>query len=506
MSDEILSVASTWRPIDLPTASELAYESAPTKQLAALRAAWIEAREQLESSRSDAVAEFLSRLVRSWAIETGILERLYDLDEGATKTLVEHGFRADLVNRSESSLPPEDLVAILNDHVRAAGMVEDVISQARPFSAHFIRELHALLTRNQASTKAVTLGGHEVEVKLLHGDWKKLPNNPHRPDGTAHEYAPPEQVASQIDTLVEGLDLLDGEASPITAAWLHHRFTQIHPFQDGNGRVARALTNYVFIKDGLFPLVVHRSHRIRYIEALEQADSGDVASLIDLFCEIESDTVLKALSFSSEERAGGTVIQDVVERLATKVGARVRDRESALRIVSRVARELRERGRSHLSEQAIKVAGQLTAAGLPLRAWSGVGGPDHSTDHYWRFQVINLANELEYWINFEEEHHWFRVALEGAPVRFQLVVSLHNVGRELSGVARAVAFAELRSTQPQEAGDGASDAESERIVMNCTPTIFSFTWQDEADEIWPQFQAWLDEAFAVGLRYWDDTV
>ena len=44
----------------------------------------------------------------------------------------------------------------------------------------------------------------------------------------------------------------------VEAAWLHHRFTQIHPYQDGNGRVARALASLLFIKAGWFPVVVTR--------------------------------------------------------------------------------------------------------------------------------------------------------------------------------------------------------------------------------------------------------
>lgn len=58
--------------------------------------------------------------------------------------------------------------------------------------------------------------------------------------------------------------VLDGEmeVSPeVEAAWLHHRFTQIHPFQDGNGRIARLLASLVFIKAGWFPLVVTRDDR-----------------------------------------------------------------------------------------------------------------------------------------------------------------------------------------------------------------------------------------------------
>lgn len=495
-----------WLPIELPTAAELSYVSPKTDQLGSLRSAWFQSREELKALRPDALDEFLARLVRSWAIETGILERLYDLDEGATKTLIEHGFRADLVNRSESSMAPEELITVLRDHVLASGMVGDLISESRPFSTQFIRELHALLTRHQEMTQAVTAGGDHVEVPLLHGEWKHLPNNPQRPDGTSHQYCPPEHVAAEMDRFVEGVHLMLDENASVAAAWLHHRFTQIHPFQDGNGRVARALTNFLLIRDGLFPLVVHRSHRVRYIAALEAADAGDLGPLIDLFAEIEAETILKALSFSTEEQAK-SIVDDVVERLASKVGSRVRDRESALRTVSTVARELRDRGRDHLLDLAHDVATRISAAGMQIQVYSGVGGPDLGNDHYWRFQVIETARDLEYWVNLEEDHNWFRVALEGAPVRLQLVVSLHHVGRELSGVVRAVAFAELQTDRPADA-DAADNgvAEEERIRQSATPAVLSLTWQDEADDVMPRFATWLEEAFAIALRYWEDTI
>ena len=43
----------------------------------------------------------------------------------------------------------------------------------------------------------------------------------------------------------------------VEAAWLHHRFGQIHPFQDGNGRVARALATMIFLRAGFVPLVFY---------------------------------------------------------------------------------------------------------------------------------------------------------------------------------------------------------------------------------------------------------
>ncbi|WP_238360564.1 hypothetical protein [Iningainema tapete] len=45
--------------------------------------------------------------------------------------------------------------------------------------------------------------GNIVEVPLMHGQWKARSNNPQRPDGTTHQYCPPEQVVSEIEPLVE---------------------------------------------------------------------------------------------------------------------------------------------------------------------------------------------------------------------------------------------------------------------------------------------------------------
>ena len=89
-----------------------------------------------------------------------------------------------------------------------------------------------------------------------------------------------------------------GVPPEIEAAWLHHRFTQIHPFQDGNGRVARALASLVFLRAGWFPLVIVGSGEDRnaYIRALEAADAGDLAPVVELFASVQRREFRKALS------------------------------------------------------------------------------------------------------------------------------------------------------------------------------------------------------------------
>ena len=88
----------------------------------------------------------------------------------------------------------------------------------------------------------------------------------------------------------------DNQVPPeIEAAWLHHRFTQIHPFQDGNGRVARCLASLVFIQAGWFPLVLTRDDRTAYIQASEQADHDDLSGLVNLFSKSQKQAFIRSL-------------------------------------------------------------------------------------------------------------------------------------------------------------------------------------------------------------------
>ena len=127
--------------------------------------------------------------------------------------------------------------------------------------------------------------GRRVQMPLTKGEYKKRPNSPIRADGLLHEYCPPEQVALQMERLVEmhASHVRQGTPPEVEAAWLHHRFVQIHPFQDGNGRVARALATLVMIREGLLTLVVTDAMRGDYIGALEAADNGDLGPLVRLF-------------------------------------------------------------------------------------------------------------------------------------------------------------------------------------------------------------------------------
>ena len=74
-----------------------------------------------------------------------------------------------------------------------------------------------------------------------------------------------------------------------TAARIHHRAVQIHPFQNGNGRWSRMLANIYLRQNGSMPvkwqedlLCRENPKRDVYIEALKSADNGDYAKLIEM--------------------------------------------------------------------------------------------------------------------------------------------------------------------------------------------------------------------------------
>lgn len=276
MSEPVLH--DIWPPetgiLDLPED----WESLRVRSVADIQREWQARKAEIEGS--EALAIFTEQLHREWSIETGLIENLYDIERGVTETLIEQGFQASLLEHGSTNKPPEYVIALLKDQQAALEGLFAFVKQDRKLTVGYIKELHAAMTRSQEVTDAIDPQGNRVEVPLLRGDWKKHPNYPRR-NGHVFRYCPPEQVATEMDRLVEmhGAHAEQGVPPEVEAAWLHHRFTQIHPFQDGNGRVARALASLVLIRAGLFPLVVPRDEKTTYLNMLESGDAGDLRPL-----------------------------------------------------------------------------------------------------------------------------------------------------------------------------------------------------------------------------------
>ena len=503
-------VAHYWSPIT-PLSEE---ERAINLSLQPLYGAWYASRAGLREPREDSLKAFNERLIRRMSVETGIIERLYDVDRGATETIVEEGFDVDLVPRSSTDTEPARLIQILRSHEAAYGLLDDCVSGQRELTVGFIREIHHAFTLHQDTITAPDMFGEMREIPLLKGEYKKWPNNPSRSDGLIHQYCPPEQVASEMDNLLCYLAEYDDLDPVLVSAWLHHRFTQIHPFQDGNGRVARALVTLQLMKADLLPIVIDRDMRSTYIDALEKADDGDLSDLADLFAEQERRLIIEA--FSLEVDGGAEQESPVSSAVIADIGARLRrrkeERAAEFAQVNQVALRLRENARAIVEGTLANLRRSVleSAQGMHIDSvYVEQGGPEEGNAHWYRQDVIMSAQESDafvnsrptrdrkVFVNFNEPHYFVKGAFRAGRERLVFVVSFHHVGRELSGVMEATAFAQLESFEMSE------DPQSKSVdFAPCSKTPFVFAYETRPDDVAGYFAEWIDHALAVAMGDW----
>lgn len=299
-------------------------------ELASMRdvqARWRERAAQIQDS--NALREFTEQLHREWAIETGRIENLYDIEQGVTISLIEHGFEAALLPPGSVNRDPDYVIRLLKDQAAALEGLFAFVKQDRPLSISYILELHQVMTASQTSVTVFDQAGNRFETELLKGRWKLHPNYPQR-EGKEFRYCPPEHVASEMDRLIE-MHLRHAQVpAEVEAAWLHHRFTQIHPFQDGNGRIARALASLVLIRAGLFPMVVSVDEKASYLEALETADRGDLSPLVYFVARGQQQRARAAMKLALKSRPDSSSVREAVTRYAEALGLRDEAEQSRL--------------------------------------------------------------------------------------------------------------------------------------------------------------------------------
>ncbi len=145
-----------------------------------------------------------------------------------------------------------------------------------------IRNLNKIILKEPFWKPAQTTDGQATRKQIIPGEYKTKPNNVITATGELFEFAAPSDVPARMQALIQWLEqALSPENPPILPllAKLHHEFVLIHPFDDGNGRVARMLVNYVLMRQGYPPIIVPTERKNDYLAALRLADAGDITEL-----------------------------------------------------------------------------------------------------------------------------------------------------------------------------------------------------------------------------------
>lgn len=162
-----------------------------------------------------------------------------------------------LINRSE-----REQKEVLN-HIKAYSFVLKAVKENKVLTEEFLKDLHQIILQD------IMNGGYyrQVNIQLL---------------GSTHQ--PPDhlKVYDRMKKFMVNLDEFEG--TPIElACYAHLSISKIHPFVDGNGRLARLILNFVLMKHDYLPISINRQHQKQYFKALDTfKEEKDMKPMVEL--------------------------------------------------------------------------------------------------------------------------------------------------------------------------------------------------------------------------------
>jgi Fic family protein len=257
----------------------------------------IQLKAELDSLRPlapDVERKVLDKLRLDWNYHSNHLEG-NQLDYGETKALLLHGITAQ-------GKPLRDHLEI-RGHNEAVLQLLDMARNNAPISQTDIRNLHKVILGEPYEVKAETPEGKPSKTQVIPGEYKTQRNHVRTATGAMLHFAEPFEVPSKMTVLMDWLEKQRGAASnPIlVAATFHYEFVRIHPFDDGNGRMARLLMNLELMRAGFPPAVVRTEEKDAYFNALRQADGGDLTAFAEHIAERVERSLSKMLAAARGE-------------------------------------------------------------------------------------------------------------------------------------------------------------------------------------------------------------
>lgn len=184
----------------------------------------------------------------------------------------------------------------------------------REISEAEIRELNKVILVKPFWKEAITADKQPTRRLIKVGEYKEHPNSVILPSGNMFEYASPEETPRLMAELVAWYRASEIKNAIILAAELHYRYIRIHPFDDGNGRIARLLVNYVLMKNDFPPVIIKSAEKEKYLTALRKADAGDR----EAFHEYMAEQLIWSLEIAVKAAKGESVEEpeDIDKKIA----------------------------------------------------------------------------------------------------------------------------------------------------------------------------------------------
>lgn len=183
-------------------------------------------------------------------------------------TYSSNALEGNSLTETETKVILEDGITIggkpLKDHYEALGHAEAydflyTLAKAKSVGESDIKNLHKLFYKRIDEKNA---GVYRKVRALITGSKYPLPT--------------PDQIPALMKGLMPKIRKWRKDKHPVEVAALAHKeFVFIHPFVDGNGRVARLLTNLLLVQEGYNIVIIPPVIRRDYIASLEKAHTDD---------------------------------------------------------------------------------------------------------------------------------------------------------------------------------------------------------------------------------------
>ena len=212
--------------------------------------------DKLRPLREDSLNILNQKLKLDWNYISNSIEG-NTLSKSETKSFILYGITA-------KDKPFRDYIE-MRGHNNALNKLYQIVDKDLKITEKLIQEFHEIIL-----VKPYTSSGAEINP----GKWKSLPNYLISPTGERIDFVAPEFVPKEMNKLINWLN--NHIAPPkrkkkkydlhplIIAAGFHTEFIKIHPFGDGNGRMARILTNLILMLCGYVPAIIKLDNRENY--------------------------------------------------------------------------------------------------------------------------------------------------------------------------------------------------------------------------------------------------
>ena len=239
------------------------------------------------------------------------LNELRPLPPSAVKKLQEQ-FKIEMTYNSNgiegNSLTLKETFLVINEGITIKGKpLRDHLEAKNHYEA--LEFLSGLVEKNRKQTLSERLikGLHQLVVQETKKEWAgKYRNSDVIIGGAEHKPPAASDVPYEMEKLIKWWKQ-NQRKLPIVelAALIHHRLVYIHPFFDGNGRVARLVMNLLLLQAGYPLVIVLKNDRKKYYRVLTQADKGNFVPFVRFIAqtiERSLDVYLKTLTPSSKTK------------------------------------------------------------------------------------------------------------------------------------------------------------------------------------------------------------